>query len=548
MATGYGSLGSGLAEGFLGASALRQKRDAAEAEAQYRQDSLASSELNRRIELTKGALAENAELINRLQNNARQNSGNADLQASTAAGIKNLTDERNALYRQLQQMGGAPAGSRAEALGSTPPPEDTILAGRRIMGKTSGRVIGTAPLDTEAAWEIKELANGDWVRINPLTGDDEPILEIEETVVPSAANAVLRVNKPNGVIETWIHQSLLPKEHGQEVNPLGYVRAGAGGPQQNIAPGWLLHPNPEPNQAQIIAYDKATMSKAEFQKRLDEGYKPVGIPGWNTSDTPGVSAAGLRGDLTPRDISGATTALSETSAAAAQSKSTFRDLLNAGSVATGMSGQFLNVLSRAFSMIGADEAGADMVEVVSGWLGEPIDKAQFNRLRSKMRSEIGSMVKIYTGEQSGRITEPDRELARQAQEFLKVFTGFDEAKSAILITMVLLAAEMMRINALLARPQLDLSDDSPDGHRVQFMKQLYKDFGGTPFKHGEHPGEHNMQIIESIRYMVDQLAAIQVGILRDMGPGGDLSNEANIAWANSGNTAASRVQAQRDQD
>jgi hypothetical protein len=538
----FGSFGSGMAQGYLEQSALTQKRDAADATAKYRAATLDASALTQRIELTKSALAENAELITRAQDYARQNQNDPNIVQNTKTAIDGLVQQRKVMYAQLKQMGGLPdagADPRAAALGSTPTAEDTFAVGRSIMGKTSGKKLGEAPLDTDAAWEVKETANGDWVRINPLTGDDEPILEVEQGTNIPDSKLVMDVKGPGGTVAKWIHSSIMPEGFDPKTLPgdlkdstspaaiyakTGWVVAAEGGPNTSIAPAWLLHPNPATGQARIVPYNKNTMPDEEYQAHLKAGYLPVGTPGWGTADTSGVTAATSFGG-SKSQVGKAQESYTQNVVASAMTKQLFGQLHKAGPGVLGVPG-FLRehvggALGGMFAPIGLDgEEGFN--DLINFFTGGELTSDEVNNIRTKFKQMITPAVKAYTGEESGRITKEEREIGYKTLAATKAMRSITQARQALLGMLTLQESEQMRIRAMLGQEQLhDLTNFE---QYSDFANKLYNDLGGEP------GSENDRVIMAAVTQMMDNLQIVQKAIIAGVADGGVLTDR---KWAQS---------------
>jgi len=531
----FGSFGSGMAQGYLEQSALNQKRDAAAAEAKYRQATLDASALTQRIDLTKIALDENAELITRAQDYARQHQNNAEIAQNAETAIDGLVQQRQVLYKQLQQMGGLPdtgADPRAAALGSTPTAQDTTTIGRHTVGKLEGNVISTAPFDDESAWKVQEGADGNLYRVNPVTDQSELLQPIEQAADISASNAVLKVDKNNGVTETWIHSSVMPKDHGQPVNPMGYVVAAEGGPAQSILKGSLFNPNPPmgpdgkpmPN---IIPVDRNSLTLAQLEEYKDSGYFWVQDPTLD-KEAGGISgaeaAAGLAEGTTGQRFD-TTESYTKNVVEGAMTKQLFKLLHRGGESAVGLPG-FLQehiggALGGMFAPIGMDgEAGFN--ELINFFTGGELTKDEVNRIRTQFREMITPAVKVYTGEQSGRITEAERELGYRTLAATKAMRSVTQARQALLGILTLQESEQMRIRALLGQEQLhDLRNFEQFS---DFANKLYNDLGGEP-------GSENDAVVRAaVTQIMENLRTVQEAIIDGIKPGGVLTDR---KWAQS---------------
>mgnify|MGYP003132675852 CR=1 FL=1 len=530
----FGSFGSGMAQGYLEQSALTQKRDAAAAEAKYRQATLDASALTQRIELTKSALDENAELITRAQDYGRQHQNDPNIVENTKTAIDGLVQQRQVLYGQLKQMGGLPdagADPRAAALGSTPTAEDTFVVGRSIMGKTSGKKLGEAPFDDESAWKVQEGADGNLYRVNPVTDQSELLQPIEQAADISASNAVLKVDKNNGVTETWIHSSVMPKDHGQPVNPMGYVVAAEGGPAQSILKGSLFNPNPPmgpdgkpmPN---IIPVDRNSLTLAQLEEYKDSGYFWVQDPTLDkeAGGTSGAEAAtGFGG--TDSQIGKAQESYTQNVVASAMTKQLFQQLHKAGPGVLGVPG-FLRehvggALGGMFAPIGLDgEAGFN--ELINFFTGGELTSDEVNNIRTKFKQMITPAVKAYTGEESGRITKEEREIGYKTLAATKAMRSITQARQALLGMLTLQESEQMRIRAMLGQEQLhDLTNFEQFS---EVANKLYNDLGGEP-------GSENDAVVKAaVTQIMENLQIVQKAILAGVKPGGVLTDK---KWAQS---------------
>ena len=530
----FGSFGSGMAQGYLEQSALTQKRDAADATAKYRQATLDASALDQRIKLTEGALAENAELITRAQDYARQNQNNAEIAQNAKTAIDGLVQQRQVMYGQLQKMGGLEGmgdDPRAAALGSTPAAQDTTTIGRHTVGKLEGNVISTAPFDDESAWKVQEGADGNLYRVNPVTKQSELLQPIEQAADISASNAVLKVDKNNGVTETWIHSSVMPKDHGQLVNPMGYVVAAEGGPAQIILKGSLFNPNPPmgpdgkpmPN---IIPVDRNTLTLAQLEEYKDNGYFWVQDPSLDkeAGGTSGAEAASGFGG-TDSQIGKAQQSYTQNVVAGAMTKQLFGQLHKAGPGVLGVPG-FLRehvggALGGMFAPIGLDgEEGFN--DLINFFTGGELTSDEVNNIRTKFKQMITPAVKAYTGEESGRITKEEREIGYKTLAATKAMRSITQARQALLGMLTLQESEQMRIRAMLGQEQLhDLTNFE---QYSDFANKLYNDLGGEP------GSENDRVVMAAVTQIMDNLQIVQKAIIAGVADGGVLTDR---KWAQS---------------
>ncbi len=161
--------------------------------------------------------------------------------------------------------------------------------------------------------------------------------------------------------------------------------------------------------------------------------------------------------------------------AAAARISSFADLLDdfqrAGPGAAGFRG-------------GVASFGAGLLSQLNRGLGEGfsqfvagVDQDQLQNIRSKARSVIGSSITEFSGEESGRFSEPERALAEKALQLLEGEASFEQIRAALGVGVQLaVLAEERELREAGAPIRLDL--DKQDGQREMVSELI--GFGLTP--------------------------------------------------------------------
>jgi hypothetical protein len=260
------------------------------------------------------------------------------------------------------------------------------------------------------------------------------------------------------------------------------------------------------------------MSDADFQKRLDEGYKPVGIPGWDSKDVSGVEAAGL----TDADTSKALDAISKSAVAATELAGLFRKWTKAGETVAGLSGRLRSGVGGAIGGVLGNWAEEKWTDVLNEMSDTDVSVEEMAELEAGFKAQVSETVEVFTGEESGRITQEERKVAAEALAASVVGKSFKQAQQAMLHILVMHESEMMRINALLDRPyRYDLS--KPDQLNA-YGQKLYKDLGGS----GDRETRKNREITASVEGMIDRLERIQDAVNATVRGQG---SQRDVAWA-----------------
>tara|TARA_Y100000593_G_C4314748_1_gene340247 strand:+ start:1 stop:1605 length:1605 start_codon:yes stop_codon:yes gene_type:complete len=528
-----------MAQGYLEQSALTQKRDAADAEARYRQGTLKSQALDRQVKGTEFLIQDTQAKLENIRKAKLQAQGDVQTLEKLAAYEASLLDAGATLIGQLGQMTGMDMSQvnprEMLAAGSgTPFVEDKQLMGanQQQVGTISGRKgaeTGPAPQPLELMWQDNQLLLAD-----PNDGGSVTSLFKGATgnEIPDA-KLVMDVKGPDGTVAKWIHSSIMPEGFDKSLltgkaddinTPLGiftqtgYVPVSEGGPNTSIAPAWLLHPNPAPGQARIVPYNKNTMPDAEYQAHLTAGYLPVGTPGWGTADKPGVQAAGL----TDADTSKALDQISKSAVAATNLSDLYKRWTNAGETVAGLTGRLRSGVGGVIGGYFGDWAEEKWTDVLNEMSDTDVSVEEMAALEADFKAQVSETVKVFTGEESGRITQEERKVAAEAQAASVAGKSFKQAQQAMLHILVMHEAEMMRINALLDRPyRYDMS--KPDQLNA-YGQKLYKDLGGS----GDPATRKNREIQGAVEGMIDRLERIQDAVNATVRGQG---SKRDVAWA-----------------
>ncbi len=150
----------------------------------------------------------------------------------------------------------------------------------------------------------------------------------------------------------------------------------------------------------------------------------------NTGGLVRVALGGKVGDV-PQEIKDAGQARDQSAIRTAEIAAGLDELDAAGSRATGVTGAFAFALGGLLGQVNQDAA-----DVVTGGI-TGIDQRQLGRLRTRAQINIARSIELITGEESGRFTQSEQDLARNTLRTLTPSSSVDQIKAAMVVALQL---------------------------------------------------------------------------------------------------------------
>jgi len=193
-------------------------------------------------------------------------------------------------------------------------------------------------------------------------------------------------------------------------------------------------------QKQFVAVDKGKIVATGTRKQLESKKHKVILPAGSFQFGRVTDVS----ELTSSDLSQQKIEQGKYLAVAAQSAKLLRTMKLLGPGVTGIRGAVADVLGGFFGQINKD-FGALTTQVITGG-ATPVELESF---RSQAQQLIGKSIEPFTGEETGKISEPERRIAEEGVRAKKKLASEPQITAALqnIITASLLATDRSRITS-----------------------------------------------------------------------------------------------------